>query len=58
MAYREQAGTFKLYYTGHGLENSGNWECKKPNMFSGGEEHLYEISLDDILREIVKSGYR
>tara|TARA_B110000285_G_C14968139_1_gene535157 strand:+ start:138 stop:716 length:579 start_codon:yes stop_codon:yes gene_type:complete len=57
MACAEKAGTFKLYYTGHGLEKTGNWECKKPQIYTEEDSAKYEISLDDVLREIVKAGY-
>ena len=36
-AYERQAGTLKIYYSGHGIKGSGNWECKKPDIMYDAE---------------------
>jgi hypothetical protein len=59
IAVENKAGLLNIYYTGHGVRGSGNWIAGElPPTFVDKEKKLeYQVSLEDVLREIEGTGY-
>lgn len=41
LAVEKNAGTLKIYYSGHGINGSGNWQCARPNIIATFDEYKY-----------------